>query len=121
MADLHFEHDMWLNAIKFYRDELVIFESRLAEVSSKNSSIEVKAQVEHFQNQFIREREVLDHLRHDIKAHENELIQYAKDHPVALDHVYFRNHTDLEERMSTFVKIWKELRADYMKFLRDWM
>jgi hypothetical protein len=121
MADLHFENDMWLNAIKFYNDELVIFENRLAEVSSRNSSVEVKAQIERFQNQFIRERDILVQLRHDIKSSENELIQYAKDKPVAVDHVYFRNHTGLEDRMNTFVTIWKELRSDYMRFLKEWM
>lgn len=121
MADLHFDHQMWLNSLQFYKEELSIFEGRLGEVSFRNSSIDVKARVEHFQNQFIRQHEVIDILRHDINAHENELANYAKEHPVALEHVYFSNHSDLEDRMATFVKIWKELRMDYMKFLSTWM
>lgn len=121
MADLHFEHQMWLNALKFYKEELAIFESRLGEVSFRNSASETKAQVEHFQNQFIREHEVIDTLRHDIKQHENMLVEYAKEHPVAVEHVYFRNHSELEDRMDTFNKIWRELRDEFMEFLRNWM
>lgn len=121
MADLHFEHDMWTNALNFYKEELKIFENRLGEVSAKNSDIDVKAQVEHFQNQFIREAEVIDTLIHDIKMHEEELVKYAKEHPVAIDHVYFENHTGLEDRMKTFNKLWKELRNEFMKFLSKWM
>ena len=121
MVDLHFEHEMWNNALAFYKEELRIFESRLGEVSAKNTGMEVKAKVEHFQNQFIREHEVIDTLLHDIKIHEETLINYAKEHPIALDHVYFENHTGLEDRMEIFQKIWKELREEFMFFLRDWM
>jgi hypothetical protein len=83
--------------------------------------MEVKAQVERFQNQFIREREVIDILKHDIKEHENTLVSFAKENPVAVEHVYFRHHSDLEDRMLTFEKIWKQLRMEFMSFLRDWM
>ena len=121
MADLHFEHEMWIRALNFYTDELKIFEDRLAEVSSKNTDHEVKAQVERFQNQFIREKEVIDILLHDIKAHEETLVEYAKEHPIAVNHVYFENHSGLEDRMATFNKIWKELRSDFMRFLSEWM
>jgi len=121
MVDLHFEHEMWLNALSFYKEELKIFENRLGEVSGKNTDRDMKAKVEHFQNQFIREHEVIDILKHDINAHEQTLVQYAKDHPVAIDHVYFDNHTGLEGRMEMFKKLWMELRKEFMLFLRDWM
>ncbi len=121
MVDLHFEHEMWLNAMSFYKEELKIFESRLAEVSNKNTDSDMKAKVEHFQNQFIRQHEVIDILKHDINLHEQSLVTYAKEHPVAIDHVYFENHTGLEDRMETFKKLWVELRQEFMMFLRDWM
>ena len=40
------------------------------------------AELEHFQNQYIRQREVIDVLRHDIKQHENFLEKEAKEHPI---------------------------------------
>ena len=121
MTDLHFEHQVWLNQLKFFKDELNILNTRLAEVSIRNTKMEVKAQVEHFQNQFIREAEVIDILVHDINTHEKNLAEFAKDHPIAVDHVYFENHTELEGKMQTFGKIWFELKGEFMDFLRTWM
>ena len=56
ISDLHFEHMVWVNQLKFFKDELEILKNRLGEVSIRNTKMEVKAQVEHFQNQFIRSR-----------------------------------------------------------------
>ena len=55
--ELHFEHRIWTNNMKFYRDELKIFENRLEELVTRNTKLEVTAQIEHFQNQFILQRE----------------------------------------------------------------
>jgi hypothetical protein len=121
MSDLHFDHEQWVNQLKFFKRELEIFNNRLGEVSIRNTKSEVRAEVEHFQNQFIREAEVIDILIHDINEHEHILAEYAKNHPVAVDHVYFRNHTGLEDRMKTFGKIWFDLKAEFMDFLRKRM
>ncbi len=50
---LHEDHKQWLNNLIFYKDELKIMQNRIAEISQKNSSKEVLAYIEHFQNQFI--------------------------------------------------------------------
>ncbi|MFM7300624.1 MAG: hypothetical protein ACKO1R_05725 [Crocinitomicaceae bacterium] len=42
-------------------------------MTSKNTDKEVLKQVEHFQNQFIIQRNNIDELKHTIKIHENEL------------------------------------------------
>ncbi len=121
MGELHDDHQRWAKELTFYKDELGIWKNRLAEVSIKNNSTEERAGVEHFQNQFIRQAEVIDELMHDINAHETELVQYAKEHPVAVQHTYFHNHTDLEERMKRFDDLWAELKADFQRFLSKWM
>lgn len=117
IGDLHFDHMEWLNALKFYKEEIGILEHRLEDIVRRNSGQEIMAELEHFQNQFIREREVIDELRHDIKQHENMLEKEAKDHPVAIDHRYFTNHTDLQDRMATYEKLYRELKADYHRWL----
>lgn len=117
IGDLHFDHMEWLNALRFYKDELGIFEHRLEDIVRRNTHAEVMAELEHFQNQFIREREVIDELRHDIKQHENLIEKEAKDHPVAVDHRYFTDHVELRDRMETYEKIYRELRHDYSRWL----
>ncbi len=117
IGDLHFDHMEWLNSLQFYKEEIGIFERRLEEIVRRNNMHEVMAELEHFQNQFIREKEVIDELRHDIKGHENMLEKEAKEHPVAIDHRYFTDHTDLRDRFHTFEKIYHELKAEFRQWL----
>lgn len=121
MGDLHFEHTMWTNALTFYKEELIIFTHRLEEVLARNTKPEATADGEKFQNQIIRQGEVIDTLLHEINAHENGLVKFAKEHPVAIDHRYFDDHTELHDKMDTFNKLWTEFRADYLRFLTVWM
>lgn len=121
IGDLHFDHMEWINALKFYKDELAIFEHRLEEIVRRNTKQDVMAELEHFQNQFIREKEVIDELRHDIKQHENLLEKEAKDHPVAIEHRYFTDHTELRDRFETFERLYRELKQEFQRWLAQRM
>lgn len=117
IADLHFDHKEWVNALKFYKEELGIFENRLEDIVRRNNKNEVMAELEHFQNKFIREKEVIDELRHDIKAQENLLEKEAREHPVAIEHRYFTDHTELRDRFQTFEKLYRELKSEFHHWL----
>ncbi|MBI1287763.1 MAG: hypothetical protein GC178_09310 [Flavobacteriales bacterium] len=119
--ELHFEHRVWTNNMKFYLDELLIFENRLGELVQKNSKTEVTAQIEHFQNQFIRQREVAEELISKCGDHEKFLANQAKDHPIAIDHVLFADHTKLREEVNTYEKLYRELKDEFMAFVAKWM
>ena len=117
MQDLHSDHQLWLNTLRFCKDEITIFEHRLEDIAKRNTVTEVMAELEHFQNRYIREREVIDELRHDIKQHENHLEKFAIAHPVAVDHVLFTDHSELRDRLSTFEKLYHELKVEFMRWL----
>ncbi len=117
MKDLHSDHQLWLNTLRFCKDEITIFEHRLEDIAKRNTVTEVMAELEHFQNRYIREREVIDELRHDIKQHENHLEKFAIEHPVAVDHVLFTDHSELRDRLSTFEKLYHELKVEFMRWL----
>ncbi|MBK9148213.1 MAG: hypothetical protein IPM12_10425 [Flavobacteriales bacterium] len=117
IGDLHFDHMEWINSLGFYKDEISIFEHRLEDIVRRNTKQEVMAELEHFQNQFIREKEVIDELRHDIKQAENELERESKDHPVAIDHRWFADHTSLRERFLTFEKLHRDLKGEFHQWL----
>lgn len=119
--DLHFEHTLWLRQLDFYRDEVGIFENRLEELVQRWDQHDVLAQLERFQNQFIREREVIDILQHDIRAHENSLAAYAKEHPIAIEQVHFADHEGLRERMARFRQIFEDLKQDFMVFVAKFL
>jgi len=119
--ELHFEHNLWMSNMKFYRDEITVFENRLEELVQANTKIEVTSQIEHFQNQFIRQREVADELIGKCKDHDKFLAHQAMEHPIAIDHVLFADHTKLRDQVETYDKIYRELKWEFMAFLRKTM
>ena len=122
LQDLYFEQKIWVNELQFYKDEVKLFEKRLTELVNKNTGQEMLIQLERFQNKFIREKEVIDTLRHDIKAHENELEDFARTHDeIAIEHTRFTDHSDLREEFTTFKKLYAELKEEFMRFLVRWM
>ena len=119
--DLHFEHQLWKSQANFYSDELSIYQKRLQEVASKNTKEEVRKQIEHFQNQFIIQKQELARISHDVEAHEHELAAFAKAHPVAIDHKVFGDHAQMHDRVDTFNKLYSELKKEFTQFLTVWM
>lgn len=119
--ELHFEHRVWINGMNFYYDELKTFENRLEDLVQRNTKTEVTSQIEHFQNQFIRQKEVAEEIISKCKDHDKFLANQAKDHPIAIDHVLFADHTKLRDEVETYEKIYRELKTEFMNFLRKWM
>lgn len=117
LKDLHGEHRQWLIELGFYREEVSIYENRLEELVQKNTGQDVLAEVERFQNQFIRQKEVFDTIEHDIRGHEQELADYAEDHPIAIDHKYFDDHTGLRDQVESERRIFGDLKVEFSKFL----
>lgn len=66
-SHFHRELNDWLKELDFYFDELKLCEERLAEVAGKNTAAAIQANVEHFQNQFILQREQFELLQHDVR------------------------------------------------------
>lgn len=58
--DLHAENTAWTSKMNFYKDEIKIIKGSFEEVAANNSSKEVLAQVERFQNQMIIQRNNFD-------------------------------------------------------------
>ena len=115
--ELHFEHRLWSNQLKFYRDELKIFNHRLEELAKANTKTEVTARIEQYQNQVIRQNEVIDELLHRINEHEHGLAKEAIDHPIAIDHVLFADHTKLREDGERNNEIQNQFKSTLMKAL----
>jgi hypothetical protein len=107
----------WVNDLTFYKDELNVFQTRLEEVAKQNNKLEVMTEVEHFQNQFIRQHEVIDTLKHDLKKFNNTIVENISKNPVASDRRTTAAPVELEDQYQTFLKIYNELKADFEKFL----
>jgi hypothetical protein len=121
LSDLHFEHRLWLNELKFYKEELAIFEHRLDDLVKRNNVKKALARLEQFQNKFIHQKEVIHDLKHRVKAHEKQLATFAENHPVAVDHQYFTDHKSLRDEMLDYREIFAELKEIFMRYLAEWM
>jgi len=121
LKDLHFEHRLYLNELKFYKEELEIFEHRLDELVKKYTTKKVLARLEQFQNKFIHQKEVIHDLKHRIKAHEKQLAYFAENHSIAVDHQHFKDHAALREEMIDYRKIFSELKESFLRYLAEWM
>lgn len=117
LEELHSEHLSWLSEAKFYADELGIFQKRLEEVASKNTDTAIKAQIEHFQNQFIIQQDQMANLNHEAKIHEEWLANYAKENPVAVDHHLFADHQATHAKIDAFKKIYTDIKEEFNHFL----
>lgn len=121
IIDQHLENEDWLKRLDFYKEEIVILKERLDEVTVKNNAPEFLKNVEHFQNQFIVQRNNIDELAHAIKMNEKKLVNEVHANPVAVDHRKVESHEPESDFMSYFEKNFAGLRIEYNQFLTKWM
>jgi len=113
----HSEHTEWQNKLNFYKDEVKIMENRLAEVSQKNTAIEVRKEIEHFQNQFLIQRNNISKISHHISGEEKQIQAEIKKNPVASDHRKAEDHASEREMVEGFEINFNNLRKEYNAFL----
>ncbi len=117
----HEENNLWINTLDFYEQEISILKGRLDELAQKNTSKEVMQQIEHFQNQFIIQRNNLDNILHAVKINEADLIATIESNPTAADHKKVEYHEREHDLVSTFEKNFNALRQEFNKFASKWM
>lgn len=112
----HNENAEFKSKLKFYKDELDVLHNRLGEIASKNSKQEVMKQVEHFQNQFMIQKQNISRISHSIKANENLLVNEIKKNPTAVDHRKVEDHKTQRELVEGFEKNMNEIRDEFKRF-----
>jgi len=122
IRSLHLEYQLWVRELVFYKEEIKIFEDHLEALNNKNTKNAVRAQVEHFQNQFVLQKEVIDILKHNLNISEKQLASFVYDMSgMGLESIKMDNHPKLREDMITFRKLYKELKQDFRRFESEWM
>ena len=117
LTEQHASYREWLNRLAFYKDELKIMQNRIAEIAERNTKTDVLAQVEHFQNMLIIQKNQIDRLRHDIDKQEEELASLTLKNPVASDHRRVEFHPEQKQKIELFEKIFNELRHELIHWL----
>jgi hypothetical protein len=115
------EHEQWLKSISFYDDDLDVLENRLTEIVKKNNGQEVMTGVEHFQNQFMIQRNNISDLKHNIKKHAGNVAADAQIHAGKMDEFFVDEHGNLKSEVDSFEKVMNDLRHEFSLFLAKWM
>lgn len=105
----------------FYDSDLDTLEGRLVDIVKKNNNREAMAGVEHFQNQFIVQRNNIDELRHSINEHTHHVATDAQLHAGKMESSRTAEHALLQEQVAGFEKVMQELRHEFNLFLTKWM
>lgn len=120
VRNLHYENKVWKNELLFVADEIQVYENRLTDLVMGETPHEMLPKLEHFQNQFIREKEVIDHLKHDVNSHEHKLVEWVRTEKGNEESLAVK-HEALQERMAIFRKIFAELKGKFYQFLAEYM
>ena len=116
LKKMHSEHGAWQNSILGFRTELKLLNQDLSGIVSRYVPREVPAKAEHFQNQIILQKDVLDIMRHDFKQYENLLeanIEKPGKHEIGTIMEAHQGHIN---RLSDFEKLFNELKEEFNHF-----
>lgn len=109
---LYNEHLNWLKNLSVCKLQVKSFQEDLSRQFGSVKTKEILPLVEQFQNKFIRQSEVIDELRHQIKEHENHLESLrSKEHYLMLEHIQLRGE------FLRFYDLFIELERDFEEFL----
>lgn len=121
LPKLHLEYNLWMAELNFAKEEIQIFEKHLVDLVNKYTRTEVTAQIEHFQNSFIRHKEVIDQLKHDLHGAEKQLARFVQEvSGMTLESFRMDNHGKLRDQMHTFRKLYTELKQEFRRFEAEW-
>ena len=118
IGDLHFDHKLWINELKFFELQLNVFEERLGEVAALRTENSIGAKIEAFQNRIIRQKEVIDEIKHKIRLREQDISDFDNRAAVEAGGLLFEDHANEREEMSTFIRLYQNMRDEYFEFLK---
>ncbi len=122
VTDLSSQHNSWLSALDFYKQELNIIKTRLTELAGKNTGKEMSAQVEHFENQVKVQGLNVDELRHNINETLAKTAAQAKENSAGyVDAALIQEDAKHGEMFATTEKVINELRQEFNRFASQWM
>jgi len=114
-------HSDALRSLDFYKQEIAILTKRLEEVAADNTGHEAAQKVEHFQNQFLIQRNNIDELKHRIHENLNKIESQVKESAGFISQSSAAENVELYDQYLTEEKIVNEVRQEFNRFASKWM
>ncbi len=111
------DHSEWIKGLDFYKDDLQVLVHRLEEVATKNPDFDARSGMEHFQNQFIVQRNNIEELKHKIKEHIHVVSRHPALETDQVDSELLAEHENLSDEYKTLEKVINDLRKEFNDYL----
>jgi hypothetical protein len=120
IRELHFDHELWLAEMAFWKQEIEILDKYLAAVIVSLSDTDARAEVDHFQNQFFIQSNFINSLKNDVKAQEKLISQLENDiNNRLLQQKKADDEYEIRDKMLTNEKLYNELKLSFKKWLSN--
>jgi hypothetical protein len=122
IANLSNAHNSWLRSLDFYKTEIAILQNELNEISEKNTSPDVRKEVEHYQNQLSIQARNIQDLSNTIRnTVSNVAIEARQSGAGYIDGMLAKEHDRNEEQFEEEEKVINDLRHQFYRFATEWM
>ncbi|MDQ3051891.1 MAG: hypothetical protein M3Q95_13485 [Bacteroidota bacterium] len=118
LTDLLSEHEGWQKQILYFKSELKSMKDELGIIVAKYSPRDVPASSEHFQNQIILQKDVMDIMRHDFKQFENQVEDAQRLDGNVSDYLLMMRNA-YKIRLNDYDKIFHDLKNEFEMFKRQ--
>ncbi|MCX6206246.1 MAG: hypothetical protein NTZ19_08355 [Bacteroidetes bacterium] len=120
IRELHFDHELWLAEMTFWKQEIDVLDKYLAAVIVSLSDTDSRGEVDHYQNQFFIQRNFINSLKNDVKAQEKLISQLENDiSNRLLQKKKADDEYEIRDKMLTNEKLYNELKMSFKKWLSN--
>lgn len=119
MAHVHLMCEDWKRELKYFKEEMTFFRGKLDEVASKNTNMDVLAQVEHFENKFMIMSGNINEAMHDVKLKSKAIMDRAGVQPNYINVKMVGGYEEIQDEMDMVTKDFYQTKKDYYKFLAE--
>lgn len=118
LKQLQYESDTWKRLLTFMMDENVHLKNRLSEVLKDGADNILLVEMENFQNNFVREDEVISLLRKDIAEVDKLLVREVFEDGKIIKHLHKKIKT-LRGNIVEVEKKFGQLKSDFHSYLSE--
>jgi hypothetical protein len=115
------KHQEITKRLDFYEQEINFLQKMLTEVIQKNTGVDVTAEAEHYQNQFMIQLKNLNDYRNQMKDNKHLIFRDAKEHAGKVDNRVSHEAMDIEKKVLQFEKIVDGLKKSFKTFASKWL
>ena len=117
IKSLHLEYRLWIAELNFDINLIRIFNDRLVEIAEENKSTDTKTTIQHFENKFTGNRDIIDSLRHRMHLEKMGLAAMSRENAKpGLKISIPENYSSIRNDFFEFRVSFNDLKSEFLRF-----